>query len=61
MSFHEPMGQMKFAKNTELLGTTSGMARPQSTREADREYRKVWRKNNPAWYTRLWRFLVKKR
>ena len=22
---------------------------------------KAWRKNNPAWYTRLWRFLAKKR
>ena len=47
--------------NTELAGATPGVVRPMSTREADRAYRKAWRKNNPAWYTRLWRFLAKKR
>ncbi len=61
MSFHEPMAHVRYGKNTELAGATPGVVRPMSTREADRAYRKAWRKNNPAWYTRLWRFLAKKR
>ena len=61
MSFREPMAHVRYGKNTELAGATPGVVRPMSTREADRAYRKAWRKNNPAWYTRLWRFLEKKR
>ena len=61
MSFREPMAHVRYGKNTELAGATPGVVRPMSTREADRAYRKAWRKNNPAWYTRLWRFLGKKR
>jgi len=55
------MAHVRYGKNTELAGATPGVVRPMSTREADRAYRKAWRKNNPAWYTRLWRFLAKKR
>ena len=58
MSFREPMAHVRYGKNTELAGATPGVVRPMSTREADRAYRKAWRKNNPAWYTRLWRFLA---
>ena len=61
MSFREPMAHVRYGKNTELAGATPGVVRPMSTREADRAYRKAWRKNNPAWYTRLWRFLAKTR
>ena len=60
MSFREPMAHVRYGKNTELAGATPGVVRPMSTREADKAYRKAWRKNNPAWYTRLWRFLAKK-
>lgn len=48
MSFREPMAHVRYGKNTELAGTTPGVVRPMSTREADKAYRKAWRKNNPA-------------
>ena len=49
MSFREPMAHVRYGKNTELAGATPGVVRPMSTREADKAYRKAWRKNNPAW------------
>ena len=61
MSFREPMAHVRYGKNTELAGATPGGVRPMSPREADRADRKAGRKNNPAWYTRLWRFRAKKR
>lgn len=44
MSFREPMAHVRYGKNTELAGATPGVVRPMSTREADRAYRKAWRK-----------------
>ena len=43
MSFREPMAHVRYGKIRNWRATP-GVVRPMSTREADRAYRKAWRK-----------------
>ena len=61
MSFPRTNGPCPVWQKYGTGGHDTRRGAPDVHREADRAYRKAWRKNNPAWYTRLWRFLAKKR